>query len=150
MVTYATSGSISTPYFGEKFNPSLVDKKSKISLTIYPPKAALDNTNIKLHLKIYKKTLIGLSKTSQDNFGIHGISWAVTKEDNLELSFNFTQTRKDVGIVLTRKITSGDLLSNNLESMPGFNLSWWYTGAEVTPDAYNSYMKANQTILFRK
>ena len=148
--TYATSGSISTPYFGEKFNPSLIDKESRISITIYPPKAALDNSNIKLHLKIYKKTLKGLSKTSQDRFGIHGLSQAVTKEDDLELSFNFTQTRKDVGIVLTRKITSDDLLSNNLKSMPGFNLSWWYTGAEVTPDAYNSYMTANQTILFRK
>ena len=148
--TYATSGSISTPYFGEKFNPSLIDKEFSVSITIYPPKAVLDNSNIKLHLQIQKKTLIGLSKTSQDRFGIHGLSEDLTNEDNLDLSFNFSQTEKDVGIVLTRKITPDDLLNSNMDSMPGFNLTWWYTGAEVKPDDFNQYMNENQTILFRK
>ena len=57
LVTYATSGSISTPYFGEKLNPILIEKEFGLQMTIYPPKAAMDNQNIKFHLKIEKNIL---------------------------------------------------------------------------------------------
>ena len=152
--TFATSGSISTPYFGEKFNPSLVEKVITLQMTLFPPKAALDNPNIKLHLKIEKNILRGISRTSYDSFSVEGL-YLMGEDDTVELTFNFTKSNSNllnnhVILTLNRKITSDDLAVNNLDSMPGFNLSWTYTGAEVKPDDHNYFMNGNKTLLFRR
>ena len=138
LYTYATSGSNSTPYFGEKFNPSLIEKEFIRQVYIYAPKAALDNPNIKLKLRIEKNILRGISRTSYDTLsitldGLIMMGEEFINEDNVELITNFTQTRKNIVLTLTRKVTSADLTANTLNSMPGFNLSWWYTDSDVKP-----------------
>ena len=96
-----TSGSISTPYFGEKFNPSLIEKEFIRQVYIYAPKAALDNPNIKLKLRIEKNILRGISRTSYDTLSITSDGLIMMgeesiNEDNVELITNFTQTRKNI------------------------------------------------------
>ena len=155
LFTYATSGSISTPYFREKFNPSLVEKEFILQMTIYPPNTALDNPNITFHLKIEKNILRGISRTSFDRLSITSeglimMGEASINEDTVKLTTRFTQKRKSIILTLNRKITSDDLSVNNLDSIPGFNMSWWYTGAEVRPDDHNDFMNENKTLLFRR
>ena len=36
---------------------------------------------------------------------------------------------------LIRKVSFEDVEAQKLNLMPGFKFSWWYTGAEVTPES---------------
>ena len=47
---------------------------------------------------------------------------------------NFTPPRFQRKFELFRDVSSEDVDKMELEMMPGFRFSWWYTGAEVTPD----------------
>ena len=59
--TSATSGSISTQYFGQKYQSHLVRKLAFPLVMIYPPQSACDNENITFHLKLEKVSITGLS-----------------------------------------------------------------------------------------
>lgn len=155
LYTYATSGSISTPHFGEKFKPNLIEKEFIMQVYIYAPKAALDNPNIKLKLRVEKNMLRGISRASYDTLsieldGLIMMGEESINEDKVDLIANFTQTRKNIVLTLNRKVTSADLAVNTLNSMPGFNISWWYSGTDVKPyDHYGSW-NVSKTLLFRK
>ena len=43
------------------------------------------------------------------------------------------------GFHFFRDVTSEDIELLQLDVMPGFRLSWWYTGAEVTPAPDHKY-----------
>ena len=47
---------------------------------------------------------------------------------------------------LTRVVSSEEVESQKLNMMPGFRFSWWYSGAEVTPD--NKYKNTEITQQF--
>ena len=49
-----------------------------------------------------------------------------------------------INLVPQKNIREEDFLENELESMPGFRLSWYYTGLEdqVKPDSYSDYPEA--------
>ena len=55
--TYATSGNISTQYFGEKFNSDKVDGHILILMKVYVPKSVKGDKNVTLMLDITKKTI---------------------------------------------------------------------------------------------
>ena len=49
---------------------------------------------------------------------------------------------------LTRHVSSEDVETQNLNLMPGFRFSWWYTGVEVTPADDKLYKDTELTKLF--
>ena len=46
-------------------------------------------------------------------------------------------------IRLARVVSFEDVKSQKLDAMPGFRVSWWYTGAKVTPE--NKYRDDEKT-----
>ena len=59
--TSATSGSISTQYFGQKYQSQLVRKLAFQRVLIYPPKCVCKTENLTFHLKLEKVSITGLS-----------------------------------------------------------------------------------------
>ena len=52
--TSATSGVVTTRYFGEQFQPSLVDRKLVFYVYVYPPESVRNNSDVTLHLNLEK------------------------------------------------------------------------------------------------
>ena len=136
--TRANSGVITTQYYREKFQPDLVDSKLDIQINVYPPKSVTENNNI-LHLKVEKASMTELADGSIDRVDIK-YEYFLDPEQTIVYK-NFTIHSSDyttpVGVHLSRSVSSWDVELQKLDVMPGFRLSWWYTGAtEVIPDSF--------------
>ena len=80
--TSAISGSISTQYFGQKYQSHLVRKLAFPLVGIYPPKSACENENITFHLKLEKVSILGLSLSySKDQYDMDGYDGALDPEE---------------------------------------------------------------------
>ena len=97
-----------------------------------PPKKACNSENITLHFKLDKVSLSGLLK-EEDGFMVWDSSFIPKRLDPLTSSFlfNFTSPCTTKSVELSRTVARSNNLSNeNTDLMPGFNLSWYYTGLE--------------------
>ena len=123
--TATTSGSANTQYFGEQFQSHLVKRNLLYYVYVYPPLSVRNNPNVTLHIKLEKLSMTGMS-AGWDNTVLEG--------SNIEAglssaTFNFTPPSEKRWIALTRNnITKEDLNTMDLKSMPGFQVSWYYTG----------------------
>ena len=127
--TTATSGSVNTQYFGEQYQSHLVKMNVEYHVNVYPPVSVRNNPDVTLHFKLEKVSMTGMS---------NGWDYVVVEGDHLDaglssVKYDFNPPAKDGEemrwIALTRKnITEEDLKTMNIESMPGFKLSWYYTG----------------------
>ena len=61
VLTSATSGNISTKYFGKKFDASKVDDYIYIGIQVYAQQPASNDINTTLILNVNKKTMTGAS-----------------------------------------------------------------------------------------
>ena len=75
-------------------------------------------------------------------------NWGTTYLDQEETNFNQKYTPPNKGIPTffkiigeMRHVDAENLHEMNLEFMPGFNLSWFYTGADVKPQNRNDETK---------
>ena len=71
IITSATSGVVTTQYFGEQFKKGLVEKKAWFFVYVYPPDSAKNNKNVTLHFNLEKVSMTGLSH-GFDNTGLVG------------------------------------------------------------------------------
>ena len=123
--TTATSGSVNTEYFGEQYQSHLVKRNVKYHVKVYPPVSVRTNPNVTLHFKVEKLSMTGMS-VGWDNVGIEG--------NNLDAglssaTFNFTPPGVVRLIGMSRNnITIEETKTMDIESMPGFKVSWYYTG----------------------
>ena len=132
--TAATSGVVTTQYYGEQFTPELVERKLWYNVNVYPPESVMNNTNVTLHFKVEQVSMTELAKDSKDTVSIDRVP-----DD--QMTANFTPPGPDSyspfpyrSVKLSRDVSSEDVESQRLDVMPGFRFSWWYSGAEVTPD----------------
>ena len=144
--TSATSGVVTTQYYGEKFQPDLVERSLSNRVYIHPPMSVLNNENVTLHFKLEKVSMTGLTSGSMDEVMIEGVL-----DDHKRTAYkNFTppcgegcdMQDPERTIRLYRDVNSDDLEITELKVMPGFRFSWWYTskGVDVTPDhKYENY-----------
>ena len=144
--TCATSGVVTTQYYGEQFKSDLVAMNLKYRVEITPPEVSLQNFNLTLHFKVEKVSLAGLADKSEDKLKLNGYA-----PDNQIMTTNFTPPADYHGsykyLQLRRKVTSEDLKQQKLDVMPGFRLTWWYSGEEVTPDDFHKYDPSNQQFI---
>ena len=129
--TTATSGSVNTQYFGEQYQSHLVKMNVEYHVNVYPPVSVRNNPDVTLHFKLEKVSMTGMS-VGWDNVVVEG--------DNLDaglssVTYDFNPPAKEGEdkrwIALTRKfITEEDLKTMDIEAMPGFKLSWYYTGLD--------------------
>ena len=149
--TSASSGVVSTQYYGEPFRPELVERKLHYNVGIYPPLNAREDENVTLHFKVERVSMnmTGLTKGSWEDFGMigHDLNDQRLDADQTTVYANFTAPAKSKSIMLSRKISSEDVEAQKLAVMPGFRLTWWFSGREMAPHAEfkdNYYSKLNK------
>ena len=136
--TAATSGVLTTQHYGDQFMSELVERKLGHWVTVHPPESVKNNENVMLHFKVEKVTMRGLqsmpchamaSGSIKDTVNMDGIIPLDADQTNVYTSF--TPRRS---MWLTRNVSSEDVETQTLDLMPGFRFTWWYSGADVTPD----------------
>ena len=133
--TSATSGVVTTQYYGEKFQPDLVERKIYYKVYVNPPQIVKENENVTLHFKLEKVSMNGMDIGSQDIIKMSKLG--ELDADKTVTYTNFTPPdTKILYVLLRRSVTHKDLETMKLSLMPGFRFSWWYTSSdvEVTPE----------------
>ena len=120
VTTYAKSGVVSSPHFGEKLDPDKVDPDIYMWITIIPPEDVCNN-NI-LHLDIEKVSILGLS-SGKDNVYIDKY---LIDADETSISRNLTKSGDGVTVYLIREVTNEAIMKLTLTHMPGFELQWYF------------------------
>ena len=88
--------------------------------------------------------MTGLASGSEDRVKMEGLGYL--DADQTTAYTNFTPPGLTKFIKLSRYVSSEDVETQRLNFMPGFRLTWWYSGAEVTPD--NKYKEEEMTKQF--
>ena len=142
----ATSGAVTTQYYGEQYQPELVERALEYKVSVNPPVSLRDNENVTLHFKLEKVSMIGLSMDSEDKFDFDFDIEELNDADQTTLYKNFTPPGEERFLYLSRYVSSDEEVDQQkLEMMPGFRLSWWYSGvAEITPDNGFKYYQHNK------
>ena len=128
--TSATSGIVTTRYYGEKFKAELVDRNLWSRVIVFVPTSETNNENVTQHIKVEKVSMTGLPVESADTAYMDGDLEA----EQTSAYTHYTPPGIYRDMWLSRDVSSEDVETQNLEVMTGFRYSWWYTGAEVTPD----------------
>ena len=129
MRTGASSGSVTTQYFGEKFDADKVETKLFYDVNVYGPASysIRNNPNVTLHIDIEKVSLEDLLSGFDRLYSVTG-----TLETS-HRSYNYTPPEFDEYHIMhiDREVIPADIRKQNLEMMPGFRVSWHYSGIEV-------------------
>ena len=87
VTTYATSGNISTQYFGQNFDAEKVDRKIYFELIVRPSESAEKKANITLMFAMKKNTIKEFSENDKMSFMNDDIN-----PDLTDFTINFTNT----------------------------------------------------------
>ena len=130
MSTGATSGSVSTQYFGDKFDAYKMDRNISYIIIIYPPPSVQNNPNVTLHFVIEKQLLKDLSM-GYDGFSEFDDEGKVSNVAYINSRRNYTPPGSHQSIWFRRAVILADVKKQNLELMPGLKLTWHYSGIDV-------------------
>ena len=138
VVTSATSGVITSQYFRESYDPKLLENRFAYVINVFPARSIRYNKNVTLHFKLEKLTLpvaTGFDDMAiSDDEVYEGLSIVDPDAKLVYKSFNPpTGTGKQV-LDANREITDSEIADLNMNMMPGFQFSWYYTGIDFTPD----------------
>ena len=122
--TWATSGTISTQYYGHNYDADKVERYLKYDTFIIPPVNYKDNSNITLYIKVEKNI-----QPELDQF------WSDI-EDTEVITLNRTEAPpgSQKGYVLRREISEDAVKDLQMDLMPGFRLTWYYN-QQLEPDS---------------
>ena len=132
MKTYATSGTISTKSFGEKFDPEKIIPELKYTITFQTPLRRSDNTevppdeNVTVYFNIVRHTMEVFESFYDDD----GELPSATKK--------ISPPRYNNEFFFERTISVDEINELTLNLMPGFNISWYYS-EELQPDQIDLY-----------
>ena len=120
--TSATSGNISTQYFGEKFDIDKIEDNILINIEVHVPESVKDEGNSTLMFHLNKITMKERSENDQMSMDDTFIESNLTKwKTNITAPFD-----DYFDISLDRKVSVDETKDMNLHMMPGFTLSWKY------------------------
>ena len=124
--TAAKSGTISTQYFGDKFDVNKVETKAYFKVKVdVPMDSVRENPNVTLNFDIETVTM-DLS-IGEDSI-LLGQELIPTHTHTTKMNESFSPPGWDTYIVLKRETTHEDLKAVDMKLMPGFRLSWSFTG----------------------
>ena len=138
IMTSAPSGVITTQYFRESFDPSLVEDKFTYKIRVYPARSIRHNENVTLHIKLERLPFL-LGGYAHDEIMVTDKNGGQIVAVNL-LDKSYTPpTSQSLGythqiIHSLRDIIGREISNANIKIMPGFRLSWYYTGLDFKPD----------------
>ena len=141
LMTVASSGSIFTQHFGEEFDAAKVETKLTYTVYVRPPVSVSGNPNAMLHLNVDKVSMKDLS-SGGDKISVTG-----TIVETSHMSYNYSPpTHGSFRLSLNRDVIPADIRKQKLDQMPGFKVSWYYSGMEVEPEA--KYESDNRLMAF--
>ena len=148
--TYATSGSIFTRYFDHKFDPEKVEKYLRSKVKIKTHDSVGFNPNLTLHLEIEKIMMIDLSDNGRDDFVLAQPPQGNFVTDESLVLKNYTPPDNGFGepfITFTRGVTHEEIKKQTLEKMPGFRLTWNFSGMQVVAHGFYSNEHATRAFV---
>ena len=144
--TSATTGSVKTQYFGDKYDPDKIERKLWYYIHIYPPAHVVNNPNYTLTIEIEKVTM-NVSGDSKDKMYVSDGVGYLDPGQNVVVH-NFTAPDNSIDIKFERDVADSDVDANrNLPSMPGFRVKWSYN-PETIPDS--KFIKERKNIKFKR
>ena len=127
--TAATSGSISTKYFGEHFNPNKIEKGLIIIGDVYPPSEQQSNANLTLNFDIEKNIMLETDTP-----------WGLLDGDLTNHTEKFRPPGPQQYFYLYSKTRSDDDDDDiDMNFMPGFKIKWFYNDHIVPEHLYDSF-----------
>ena len=118
MSTGATFGSVSTQYFGDKFDAYKMDRNISYIIIIYPPPSVQNNPNVTLHFVMDNNLLKDLSMGYD---GFQALDGEGKVENVAAFSIrNHTPPGSFQSISFRRAVILADAKKQNLELMPVF------------------------------
>ena len=143
ITTSATSGAITSQYFGEIYNPSLVENNQNYKINVWPARNIRYNENVTLHFKIEKLHLPvrgGIDDFISQDQNSDGLRY-LDKNTIQQISFSppaiidGSGTTSSLRFINNRREASNlEISETTLKLMPGFRLSWYYTGLDFKSD----------------
>ena len=141
--TSDVSGNISTQYFGEVFNVDKVERNFDVAIRVDIPVSVEYDRNTTLMIAIDKKTIkrnIGNDKMSFNN------GRTIRFDENVShWSRNFSSPTLRYNTKLDRYISQENITHVDLDTMPGFRLTWRYN-RKLEPDS--EYINSDATKQF--
>ena len=135
--THAISGSISTQDFGCKFDADkVVTPYIKHSVDVTAPDSIRYDydSNATLHFVIEIVPIKNLA-IGRERFYVDGD--LVEPKDTTIIHKNFTYLRYSIEFELKREVSVKDIIPTKDDLVPGFNITWYYSGRDdLTPYAY--------------
>ena len=122
--TVATSGSISTKYFGEKFDANKVEREITYDVDIYVDPLVSNNPNVTLHVEIEKNAINVKDLSTGDE------TYDTYHDNSIIASTNFTPPGGEKSFELDRGVSLQEMENQKMNLMPGFRITWYYTGIE--------------------
>ena len=112
-----------------------MDGRLNYRVYVYPPESVMQNENLTLHFKLEKVHITDLDTSV---FGYMSVLNLVGN-DLTNVYTNFTPPAKEEYTKYRyfsyfQRLSPREVETMNLDVMPGFRFSWWYTGAELIPD----------------
>ena len=148
--TAASSGSISTQYFGEQFDADKVETGPfRYRINVYPPASVRNNPNVTLHLHFEKVSLEYLERTKTGKLGYDDLSVGNMTVETSHKSINFPAPISNKQILLQRKVIPADVRKQKLHVMPGLRFNWYYSGTEVQPADATFYERSSTRAFVR-
>ena len=143
--TYATSGVITSKHYGKPFQPENLETNFRYDFYLFAPENTLSNsnyTNVTVHTKIeWEPIMIKLGRESWDDAYLQGV-YRLSEVKPFVSASLFPNDLTDWEELqstaeISRKLSLEEMsnLKNDLEveKMPGFRFSWWYS-EDVIPD----------------
>ena len=147
LMTVASSGSISTKHFGEEFDAAKVETKLTYTVYVRPPVSVSDNPNSMLHIDLQKVSMKDLSSGHDKTSVYNADEYNMNIVETSHTSYNHSPpTHDSFRLYLERDVIPADIMKQKLDQMPGFKVSWYYSGIEVEPEA--KYQTDNRLMAF--
>ena len=87
----------------------------------------------------------GLASHKENRIYMEGYGYINT--DQTTAYKNFTPPGYSQYIILSQDVSPEEVEAQRLDLMPGFKFSWWFSGAEFTPDnKYKDYEMTKQFV----
>ena len=136
----ATSGTITTEHYGEKFDADKVEPDIRYVISIHPPESVLGAcSGVTLHFEVEKNSMQNIVSGWEVYREDLQSGFAVVNADIKNITRNYCPPGKKREFYSQRKVSSEDIKNVDMEFMPGFKLKWHYTSdsaGEVQPDAW--------------
>ena len=122
LTTSATTGNISTQYFGDKFDADKIERFMRVVIRLTASESIKGHKNVTLFFNIFKNTLREFKEKD-----VMELQYNNLDADLTNFHKNFTgSTDFSYLIELKRDISKEDVKSIKVDFMPGFRFLWHY------------------------